>query len=140
MSIPDPHGEGKKAGGRMPADLLIILILLLSCTAAFGLGVLTGREMGKGGDEGKLWIEELSTEGSALQAGVAAAPSITVTDVPVAEPVGVGKYVASKSGTKYHLPTCSGAKRIKEENKVWFQTKEEAQAAGYEPAANCKGL
>ena len=49
-------------------------------------------------------------------------------------------YVASKSGTKYHLPWCSGARRIKEENKVWFATKEEAEAAGYTPAANCKGL
>src|SRR5690606_22759248 len=44
------------------------------------------------------------------------------------------KYVASKTGSKYHLPWCGGAKQIKEENKVWFQTKEEAEAAGYEPA------
>ncbi len=51
-----------------------------------------------------------------------------------------GGYVASKSGTKYHLPWCSGAKRIKEENKIWFKTKSEAEAAGYEPAANCKGI
>jgi len=51
-----------------------------------------------------------------------------------------GGYVASKNGTKYHLPWCSGALRIKEENKVWFQTKEEAQAQGYAPAANCKGI
>ncbi len=49
-------------------------------------------------------------------------------------------YVASKTGTKYHLPWCSGARRIKDENKVWFATKEEAEAAGYTPAANCKGL
>lgn len=51
-----------------------------------------------------------------------------------------GNYVASKSGTKYHLPWCSGAQRIKEENKVWFKTKADAEAAGYTPAANCKGI
>ena len=51
-----------------------------------------------------------------------------------------GKFVASRSGTKYHFPWCSGAKRIKEENKLWFVTKEDAEAAGYEPAKNCKGL
>lgn len=51
-----------------------------------------------------------------------------------------GKYVASISGTKYHLPSCSGAKRIKEENKVWFNSKEEAEKAGYKPASNCPGL
>jgi hypothetical protein len=51
-----------------------------------------------------------------------------------------GGYVASKNGTKYHLPWCSGAKRILEENKVWFKTKEEAEAAGYAAAANCPGI
>ena len=51
-----------------------------------------------------------------------------------------GNYVASKSGTKYHLPWCSGAVRIKDENKIWFTTKDEAQKAGYTPAANCKGI
>lgn len=49
-------------------------------------------------------------------------------------------YVASKSGAKYHYPWCSGAQSIKEENKIWFSSIEEARAAGYEPAGNCKGL
>lgn len=52
----------------------------------------------------------------------------------------LGKYVASKNGSAYHYPWCSGAKRIKEENKIWFETKEEAEAKGYKPAANCDGL
>jgi hypothetical protein len=51
-----------------------------------------------------------------------------------------GVYVASKSGTRYYLPNCSGVSRIKEENKVWFQTKEQAEARGLLPAANCPGL
>jgi hypothetical protein len=51
-----------------------------------------------------------------------------------------GQVVASKSGTKYHLPWCSGAKTIKEENKIWFASYEEARKAGYTPAANCKGI
>jgi len=51
-----------------------------------------------------------------------------------------GKYVASKNGSKYHFPWCSGATRMKEENKIWFETKEAAEKAGYGPAANCKGL
>lgn len=51
-----------------------------------------------------------------------------------------GLYVASKNGAKYHLPTCSSAKRIKEENKIWFNSKQEAEKAGYEPAKNCKGI
>jgi hypothetical protein len=51
-----------------------------------------------------------------------------------------GKYVASRGGTTYHLPTCSGAKRISEKNKVYFDTKEEAAKFGYKPAKNCKGI
>jgi Metal binding domain of Ada len=51
-----------------------------------------------------------------------------------------GEVVASKSGTKYHLPTCSGAKTIKPENLITFVSRAEAEAAGYTPAANCKGL
>jgi methylphosphotriester-DNA--protein-cysteine methyltransferase len=51
-----------------------------------------------------------------------------------------GKYVASKTGKAYHLPWCSGARRIKDENKIWFTSKEEAESAGYAPASNCKGI
>ncbi|OGG41977.1 hypothetical protein A2837_02090 [Candidatus Kaiserbacteria bacterium RIFCSPHIGHO2_01_FULL_46_22] len=49
-------------------------------------------------------------------------------------------YVASKNGEVYHLPYCSGAKRISEQNKVIFKTKAEAEAAGLRPAANCPGI
>jgi len=58
---------------------------------------------------------------------------------PVVEP-GVTRVVVSKSGTKYHLLTCSGASTIKEANKVYFDSIDQAKAAGYTPAANCKGL
>lgn len=132
MSIPEAQEGGKEVRGRTRAYLLGIVILLLSCTAAFGLGYLTGKEAGKGSGGERLWIEELSKEASLQPAAAASAP--------VAAPATTGTYVGSKGGTKYHLPTCSGAKRIKEENKVWFSTKEEAMAAGYTPAANCPGL
>jgi len=51
-----------------------------------------------------------------------------------------GQVVASKSGSKYHYPWCSGAQRIAEANKVWFDSIEIARKAGYAPAGNCKGL
>lgn len=49
-------------------------------------------------------------------------------------------YVGSKNSDRYHLPWCSGAQRINEENMIVFNTKAEAENAGYEPAANCKGI
>jgi hypothetical protein len=48
-----------------------------------------------------------------------------------------GPYVASKNGTKYYLATCSGAKRIKDENKIYFSTIEAAESRGLGPAKNC---
>jgi hypothetical protein len=49
-------------------------------------------------------------------------------------------FIGSKNSDIYHLPECSGAKRIKEENKKCFESKEEAEKAGYRPAQNCPGL
>lgn len=49
-----------------------------------------------------------------------------------------GSVVGSKNGSKYHLPRCSGANSIKEENKIWFASESVAQAAGYTRAGNCK--
>src|SRR3989344_4279129 len=42
-----------------------------------------------------------------------------------------GKYIASKSGSKFHAPKCDWAKRVKKSNAVWFNSKEEAKKAGY---------
>jgi len=62
------------------------------------------------------------------------------TTQPFDDAQGLRNFVASKNGTKYYLTTCSGANRIKEENKVYFASAAQAQAAGYGPAANCPGL
>jgi hypothetical protein len=49
------------------------------------------------------------------------------------------RVVASKASSSklYHHPWCSGAQRIKETNKLWFPTENEAISAGYTLAANC---
>jgi len=48
------------------------------------------------------------------------------------------RFVASKSGTKYYPLDCGGAKRIKEENKIWFASREEAEKFGYTLSLTCK--
>ncbi len=52
----------------------------------------------------------------------------------------VGMVIASKSGTKYHLPTCPGAKQIIPKNRLEFASQREAELAGYTPASTCPGL
>lgn len=47
------------------------------------------------------------------------------------------RVVVSKNSDKYHFTWCSGSKRIKERNKIWFENEAEAQKAGYVKAGNC---
>ena len=111
MNIADWVRKGKEA--------LSVAILLLLVSAAFGVGYLTGRDAGQG--------SELSVS------------KIPLTEATTSWPAG-GGYVASKTGSKYYLPWCGGAKSIKVENKIQFATRADAESAGYTPAANCKGI
>lgn len=129
--------------------------LLLGCLAlvgifCFSLGFLAARENNPPKDP--LWIEQLPPEelpgsiSSTTPTPRPAAPTsvskptAAAPDAKATLPIQAQHYVASKTGSKYYLSDCAGAKRIKYENKVWFATKELAAAAGYQPAANCKGL
>jgi hypothetical protein len=121
---------------------LIAGILVFSSTLSFLLGYVYGKESaptdafiieGAG--------ESLPAVLGVTDVGEEIAPSTPPrAPVPNVEPLTTGMYVASKNGTAYHLPTCTGAKQIKEENKIWFASKEDAELAGYKPAKNCKGI
>jgi hypothetical protein len=50
----------------------------------------------------------------------------------------IDKIVASRNGTRYYFPNCSGARAIKPENRVFFESIEEAERAGLTLAKNCK--
>ncbi len=47
-------------------------------------------------------------------------------------------FVASKTGTKYYPLDCGTTNRIKEENKIYFSTEQEAQEKGFERTSTCK--
>lgn len=140
MTIADIQERGKQVLGHIPPHVATVAILVLSSTAAFGLGILAGKDMERASGAGKgFWIENMassSSQAAAVSTGLPRAPvSKAVSTAPSS-----GGFVASKNGTKYYLPSCGGAGRIKEENKVWFTTKEDAEASGYTPASNCPGL
>ncbi len=118
---------------KVPEGTLTILVVVLASSGCFGLGILAGREMK---DEG-IQVEQLPLSKELPAASVQALS--VAPEVPLALPAG-GQYVGSKKGTKYHLPWCPGAKTMNEANKIWFESKEAAEAAGYTPAGNCKGI
>lgn len=47
------------------------------------------------------------------------------------------RFVGSINSDVYHYPWCIWAKKILPENEVWFDSVEEAQAAGYRPCKVC---
>jgi hypothetical protein len=106
-------------------SLYIVILLILVGLISFGLG-----------------RQSVLSDASVIQPA-----GIIFTDVPVEDSVieeidqiPSVQVVSSKSGTKYHSVHCPGATQIKEENKIYFESKELAQAAGYTAAANCPGL
>ena len=117
------------------SDLYVAVLIFLVSIASFGLGRLS-----------LLWPKKESIrveQGSSYRGST----PVNVNENQILKTASVGsgsltkgKYVASKNGTAYHFPWCAGALKIKEENKIWFETKEDATKAGYKPAGNCEGL
>lgn len=107
------------------------LVLILTALLAFGLGRLSALTPTKT----PMVIQPASTVPTVAAANNPTNFNLTNNKINVA-----GKVVASKEGSKYHLPECGGAKRIKPENLISFESVAAAQAAGYAPAANCPGL
>ncbi|MBI4127516.1 MAG: hypothetical protein HY459_00445 [Parcubacteria group bacterium] len=138
------------------------LIFLCAALVGFYAGFITGRE---GNEEPKLitvqgegiHTPEIGVKGSALGATTVATsgPGTIITTIspqPIASSFGTtsdikrraasrteGKYVGSRNSNKYYPPTCSYAKRISPENQLWFESEEEAKAAGYVSVKVSKG-
>lgn len=122
-----------------PRDLYVAWLIFLAAVTSSGLG----RMAVLWPDKRPLTIERVS-DGS-VRAGLNATIDTTHQKpqpayTAVRNAPAHGKYVASKNGTSYHYPWCGGASRIKDENKIWFDSKEAAEKAGYKPAGNCPGL
>ena len=102
-------------------DIFIVLVIILIGLSGFGLGKLSALEKGRE----LVQIKPQNQSASALS---------------IAPESSQGLLVASKTGKKYHFPWCAGASQITDKNKIWFNSYEEAQKAGYASASNCPGL
>lgn len=116
-------------------DLIIAVSFFLIAIIAFGLGRLS--MLVENQRKAPLKIEHHNYQGIDVTG-----TSIENRNIETAKKANVAAliYVGSKNSDKYHLPDCPGALRIKEENKIWFSSKEEAENLGYGPATNCDGL
>ncbi len=108
-------------------DIIVTMVIIAVGLISFGLGRLSKIRENKT----PITVENL---GASVETGFRVAPA---AETRFQES---GTVVASKNGAKYHYPWCAGAQSIKEENKIYFSSTEEARKAGYTPASNCKGL
>lgn len=150
MSIKDFEEKGNteticysESGGAIPFlnKVYLALVIVLISTLSFGLGRLTG-----GGEKEGVRIDydpEISSSQFPISNSNRATVINAVSNIGNSLETENSKIenstqvVGSKNSTKYHYPHCSGAKLIKEANKVTFASPTAAEAAGYTLAGNC---
>lgn len=113
------------------SDIVTIALIVLVGLSSFGLGRLSIDTSNK--EPVQILYPEITASANAAVGGKNGDSGTVIGSQE-------GLLVGSKNGSKYHFPWCSGAQRMKEENKIWFATIEDAKKAGYTPAGNCKGL
>jgi len=121
---------------RNQADIALVLGFILVAGIAFGAGRLTAPEIVRN----PIIIDESNAPSSVNLLGSVSQTLATPTGESAVAPQGSqvsarGLFVASRGGTKYHWPWCSYGEKIKEVNKIWFNSEKEAKAAGYSPCA-----
>lgn len=75
-------------------------------------------------------LESLKIEAKALRETTVVSPDVAGTQAQAR-----GDFVASVNSDLFHHISCASVKRIKEENKIWFTSYDEAVADGYSPSA-----
>lgn len=137
MSIPLFFNKIKGAIGEHRQKLIFLGVLALVAGISFYLGYIARAESHVAAPvaincPAGAYMDALAMAGqSSAGKTPALAPGMS------ALPTGSGAYVASKTGTKYYPVGCAAAKRIKDSNKIFFDTAAEAQAAGLGLAAGC---
>lgn len=145
-----PAGLRDKLGEENYAKYYTAVVIVLVGLSSFGLGRLSLLDENRQPViiEQDTGVEKAKTASPAAGAAVLSSQSASVASSVTGQisiikgqsAAAGGKLVASKTGKKYFYPWCTGAAKIAEANKIWFNSEAEARANGLQPAANCKGL
>ncbi len=110
---------------------LAICIILISFIS-FNLGKVASNE------KGSIKVTEDANIYKAVTGKEEESGDTLITPKPTPKPLDMRVVASRKSKTKlYHFVWCPGSKQIKEENKLWFNTEQEAVQTGYKLAGNC---
>lgn len=114
-------------------DFLVILIVILVGLVSFGLGRLSAS------DTGGLDIKYTSLEASGLTGAQEARVFLENNPKLDKSTQAVKKaFYASSRGQKYYSADCSAGNNIKPENRIYFDTAEKAESAGYSLSTACR--
>jgi hypothetical protein len=114
-------------------DILIVVIVILVGLGSFELGRLS-KENGPSGVK----IEYQDQNENQTASAVSSVESVNKTAPLIQSSNVAGKnYFASSRGSKYYSIGCSAGKTIKQENRIYFGTSDEAERAGYMLSSSC---
>jgi endonuclease YncB( thermonuclease family) len=93
------------------------------------------------------WVYRRQSSGLSAQAAVSAPSATAPARAPTpARPLGLagtptpaarGRVIGNRNSRIYHVPGCRSYNAVAERNRVYFNTEEEARAAGFRKARNC---
>ncbi len=122
--------EGRIVEHSLFDKFFLSLVITLVALGSFGLGILYGT-----GERGPVKIIEPSDTAEAEISNYQLNSANQTANT--ADSLNTNQVVVSKNGSKYHYLYCPGAKQIKDENKIIFDSAEAAEQAGYTLAGNC---
>lgn len=122
------HNNPKKI--KLLQVFLLVVLMALGIIAAFVLGRLSALQ---NSPKTVLSIQKAACPIPAEIAGKQADMGLET----IMENNALGSFVASKNGTKFYPADCSYADRILDANKIWFDTEDDAIAAGYAASSQC---
>jgi len=106
-------------------DLILVAGIVLTALFSFGAGLL----FSFGNNQESIIIQNPASYSASIEQSLPVESTEKETER--------GMLVGSINSNKYHWPECSFAKRIAEQNQIWFNSEQEAQNAGY---ARCSGF
>jgi predicted PurR-regulated permease PerM len=136
MSIHDIVEKIKSLYDNLKVALFFFLLVLIVGLISFYLGRLSTQEASESPNLGK----KVTQNSNNLKAQSFIKETDTQTNNTTLKNTvnkTTGKYIASKNGKIYYPKDCKGSQRIKDSNRVFFETKEEAEYKGYKQTASC---
>ena len=121
-------------------DILIVIIVILVGLGSFELGRLSKENGSSGIKILPAKAGEYSNQDVNQTANVVSTTELSniLQNNKISNSNSVNKnFFASNRGSKYYSLGCSAGKTIKQENRIYFTTGEEAQKAGYMLSSSC---